>query len=640
MHRLIILFMLFATIWSGLATAESTPSIDNQCQALARSMMRYHIEHLTKRTADQDFAQRVSDLMLRSLDGQKVLILASDAQKLRAQIEAFALDPDRSCTFFDKLLEQRRQWATTMSKYVDQVLSDSKLELDRTLKVNTDPDVRPRPQTLAEQQQLRHQLIQWQLAIYVSSGESMKEAKRKLSKRYALNARRTREQTFADQYTQFLNSYAMAFDPHTSYFSPDMLEDFRISIKLSLEGVGATLQQRDGYTRVVEIVTGGAADRQGELQRKDKIIAVGQGAKGEMVDVIDMALRDVVRKIRGKKGTQVRLRVIREKRKRPLDILITRDKIDLKEQAATLRWETVKQGKSSLKLAILKLPSFYGGAGSARQSHDDVKRLLREAKSGGADGLLLDLSMNSGGLLTHAVDITGFFIRLGAVVGVRGNQTQDLKDQDPQVEWKGPLVILTSRISASASEIVSGALSDYQRAVLVGDRRTFGKGTVQTIQYLGQKDGAMKVTVARFHRPSGQSTQNTGVAVDITLPSVTDRSIFAESEQPYALPPATVTPFLSDDVNSSGDSHWIPVTESTIHILSEKSAQRIKGHKGFTKIKEDLAKLRENASQLLISELLDEPVQDEDDIFTKKDELTPQAQEAINILADLVTLQK
>ena len=159
MHRLIFLSLLFVTIWSGLATAESTPNVDNQCQALGRSMMRYHIEHLTKRMADQDFAQRVSDLMLRSLDGQKALILKSDAEKLRAQIEAFTLNPDRSCTFFNDLLEQRRQWATGMSEYVDKVLSDSKLKLDRTLKVNTDPDVRSRPQTLKEQQQLRHSRV-------------------------------------------------------------------------------------------------------------------------------------------------------------------------------------------------------------------------------------------------------------------------------------------------------------------------------------------------------------------------------------------------------------------------------------------------------------------------------------------------
>jgi carboxyl-terminal processing protease len=300
----------------------------------------------------------------------------------------------------------------------------------------------------------------------------------------------------------------------------------------------------------------------------------------------------------------------------------------------------VKRGSTNLKLGILKLPSFYGGAGSTRQSHDDVKRLLKQAETEGADGLVLDLSMNSGGLLTHAVDITGFFVRLGAVVGVRGYQNRDLRDQNPSVEWKGPLVILTSRISASASEIVSGALSDYQRAVLVGDRHTFGKGTVQTIQNFGRDEGAMKVTVARFHRPSGHSTQNAGVEVDITLPSLTDREIFAESEQQYALPTSTVSAFLSDEVNRSGADHWTPVTQPMISELNQKSAQRVKDNPRFSEIQKTLAKLKQSAHQLHLAELLDEPAQDEDETYNKKDELSPQALEAINILADLVTLQK
>ena len=645
MNRLISLYLLIIVLYAGLASAETSKhNIQSQCQSLGLSMKSYHAEHLTKRPADQAFAQRVSDIMLRAIDGQKALMLAPEASALKAEIERFTLNPKRSCTFFNQLLQRRLGWVTSMSAYVDQVLDDPKLKLDRALTVNIDSDKRDRPKNQREQDALRHMLIQWQLAIYVSSGETLEEAKRKLSKRYALNVRRMSEETFTDQYAQFLNSYAMAFDPHTSYFSAEMLEEFRISMKLSLEGIGATLQQRDGYTRVMDIVPGGAADRQGELKRKDKIIAVGQGTSGDVVDVVDMALSDVVRLIRGKKGTQVRLRIVREKRKRPLDITITRDKIDLKEQAATLKWETLKRGDRSLKLAILKLPSFYGGYGAARQSRDDVKRLLIQAERDGADGLLLDLSLNSGGLLSHAVDITGHFLRLGAVVGVRGNQNQDLRDQDPNIAWRGPLVVLTSRISASASEIVSGALSDYRRAVLVGDSRTFGKGTVQNVQNLGPGQGAMKFTVARFHRPSGQSTQNAGVKVDITLPSLTDRPIFAESEQPYALPTSTVSPFLSDDVNQSGAKGWAPITRVVIDDLTRRSAQRVKTSERFKEVREGLKKLEHNADQIKISELLDESTSDDDDdddeAEKKKDELSPQAQEALDILADLVTTQK
>lgn len=609
------------------------------CDALPRIMQSYHDEHVSKRPADAAFAQRVSDLFLRRLDPQKSLLLADEANRLRAEIEAFALGRAEDCRLLDGLATRQRTWANDMSRHVDRVLMDPALKIDRTIEVVLDRDKRPRPKNGVERDALRRKMIHWQLANYVASGEPLVEAKRKLSKRYALIAKRAGEQTKSDLYARFLDSYASAFDPHTTYFSNDALEDFRIGMKLSLEGIGATLRQRDGYTTVADLVPGGAADRQGDLKRKDKIIAVAQGPKGDAVDVVDMGLRDVVRLIRGKKGTQVRLRIMREGKKRPFPVLITRDKIDLKEQAATLKWKTIKRGAKALKLAILELPSFYGGRGAARQADDDVARLLAEARQKGADGLLFDLSHNSGGLLSHAVDIAGFFVREGPVVGIRGDDDKDLRDTDPRVQWAGPMVVLTSRVSASASEIVSGALKDYQRAVLVGDSRTFGKGTVQTMEPLRYPEGAMKVTIARFYRPNGVSTQSKGVPVDITLPSLTDRKAFAESEQPYALPNDTTQPFGSSEVNRPGADQWMPVDGTLIARLLKRSATRVAESAKFKEIREKVAKLDKEEETVKLADILDDPDrkdEEDDEDETKKDELSPQADEALEILADLV----
>jgi carboxyl-terminal processing protease len=610
------------------------------CDALPRIMKAYHSEHVTKRPADEAFAKRVSDLFLRRLDPQKSVLLAHEAAALAARVEALALNKSGNCDLLDELVGQQRGWAQAMSAHVNTVVADPKLQIDRSIVIATDLDKRPFPKTKAEQTELRRQLIHWQLANYVASAETLEEAKRKLSKRYSLIAKRASEQTQSDLYSRFLDSYANAFDPHTTYFSNDALEDFRIGMKLSLEGIGATLRQRDGYTTVADIVVGGAADRQGQLKRKDKIVAVSQGGTGEAVDVVDMGLRDVVRHIRGKKGTVVKLRVVREGKKRPFHILITRDKIDLKEQAATLKWKTIKRDARDLKLAVLDLPSFYGGRGAARQADRDVARLLAEAKEQKADGLLLDLSSNSGGLLSHAVDIGGFFLREGPVVGVRGNDDRDLRDDDARVQWSGPMVVLTSRISASASEIVSGALKDYKRAVLVGDSRTFGKGTVQTMEPLRPPEGAMKVTIARFYRPNGESTQGKGVEVDITLPSLTDRSIFAESEQHYSLPGDTTPSFASSEVNRPGADQWLPVTDGLLKTLGEKSKVRVAASEKFKEILEKHAKFSKHEDEVRIAELLDEPKEkeeDEDDeALKKKHEQSAQVGEALEVLADLV----
>lgn len=625
------------------AEASSSPLI---CWTLPSLMNRYFENHVSVRQADDDFDRRIVELFAEGLDGTKTLLLDAEYTALVDQVAALVRDVRRGrCDGFDAISKARLEWHTDMEDFARRTLSVPGLTIDESLSLELDADKRPRPETEAEQAELRNRLLHFQLANYVRAGTELEEAKKRLIHRYELITRRVSEQTEADVYTEFLNAFSSALDPHSTYFSADMLEDFRISMDLSLEGIGAVLQSRDGYTTIQEIVPGGAADRHGGLQTKDKIIAVTQVPDGEPVDVIDMALRDVVRLIRGKKGTKVKLSVLRQGEKTEShDFVITRDKIDLKEQAAKLRWQDVERNGRTLKLAVVDLPSFYGGGRgkSSRNATRDVRKLLREAREKKADGVLLDLSRNGGGLLQGAVDIAGLFLKEGPMVGIDGPATpsQILEDDDDDVQWNGPLVVLTSRGSASASEIVAGALKDYRRAVIVGDSQTFGKGSVQNIVNLPPGLGALKVTTAMFFRPGGKSTQSRGVEADIVLPSVFDDDDIGEASQKFALPTRTITPFAGDDVQGDDErTRWQPVDDATIAALAAASKVRVAASKAFDEVREAIAKRDANEGPARIAELLDDdadPDGDEVEDEKKKDELSPHAVEGLEILADLV----
>ncbi|MEE2789394.1 MAG: S41 family peptidase [Myxococcota bacterium] len=638
---------------SALPALAVTPSKDESplvCWTLPSLMARYFENHVKYRDKSTDTKKRVVDLYADSFDPGKSLLIESEYKALVKRVAALLDDTFKGkCEDFTALHEQQIKWQGEMEAFVRKAMEAPGLKIDRSLALQVDPDKRKRPTNIQERNAIRLKLLHFQLANYVQAGTKLEEAKKRLIHRYELITKRIKEMTKADVYSNFLNAFARSLDPHTSYFSADDLEDFRISMDLSLEGIGAVLSSRDGYTTVQEVVPGGAADRQGQLKTKDKIIAVAQGKEGTPVDVIDMSLRNVVKMIRGKKGTEVRLTVLRQKeRTETLNIMITRDKIDLKEQAAKLQWKTLKRGNADFKLAIIQLPSFYGGdrRRGARNCTEDVKRLLVEANQGKADGLLLDLSRNGGGLLKAAVDISGLFIAKGAVVAIDGPATpkQVLKDKDDAVDFNGPMVVLTSRVSASASEILAGALKDYRRAIIAGDSHTFGKGTVQNIVQLPPKFGALKVTTAHFFRPGGQSTQSQGVDADIVVPSPFDNDDYGEKHQPYALPSLTVDAFRSTAVNTDDpNQRWRPITADEISDLGKKSKARIKTVEAFSKIVEDLGKRKKNKGVIKIAELLDEKKdedKDEDKDEKKPKKLSPQAVEALDILADLIARRR
>lgn len=643
---------------TGTAFAEGRNQLN--CATLPSLMERYEALHVSARKRDDALMQRVADIYVKRFDPSKSLLLESEAKALHSQVLTFFKKAgDGECALMNSFKTDEEVRQAEIQAHVTRVLADPALKIDRTIELAMDPDKRPRPKTKAERDELRRKLIHFQLANYVSAGTVLAEAKTKLNKRYALITKRINERDDGDMYSGLLNAYAAGFDPHTTYFSAEALEDFRIGMGLSLEGIGAVLRSRDGYTIVNEVVKGGAADRQGTLKRKDRIIAVAQfsddapsnkkgetsAASTEPVDVIDMSLRDVVRLIRGKKGTTVRLTVLRQgKKSETLNIDIVRDKIDLKDQAAKVRYETIKRGAGDYTIAIVDLPSFYGSSRpGGRQCADDMANILAEISQKKVDGVMLDLSTNSGGLLQHSVDITGLFMRRGGVVGVEGavGPSKVLRDVDQRMQYSGPLVVLTSRLSASASEILAGALRDYNRALIVGDPQTFGKGTVQNVVNLPMGFGALKVTTALFFRPAGQSTQQIGVPAHIVVPSPFNSEQYGEKNQDYSLPSRMTTPFRSKTANIDGPGGFTPITPKLVARLTVKSAARIKANPEFDKMAKDLAKAEARSDMLKIAEILDDDSKkkdDDEDDAPKKDDgkLSVQALEGMEVLADLI----
>jgi carboxyl-terminal processing protease len=374
------------------------------------------------------------------------------------------------------------------------------------------------------------------------------------------------------------------------------------------------------------------------------------------VDIIDMPLREVVNRIRGKKGTKVNLTVVREGEKTErFHVAIVRDKIDLEEQAAKLRLETVEQQGKRLKLAVIELPSFYGdgdGDPNKRQGSRDVQRLLEEAKREKAQGLLLDLSRNGGGLLDDAVRISGFFVRRGGIVAVQSSEdrTRVLEDPDGDLVWNGPLVLLISRVSAYASEILAGAMKDYRRAVVVGDAHTFGKGTVQSLIPLRPGLGALKVTTGLFFRPGGQSTQHAGVAADVVLPSVLTEDLVGERTQAHSLKVEGIQSFVSASANGDGDGNrFHPVSNPLVTELARRSQVRVAGNRMFREIEEQVAKRKADDGVVRLSELLAEQEQEKaknggeakptEAAQAEEEAPTPHLEEALQVLADLVLLE-
>lgn len=403
------------------------------------------------------------------------------------------------------------------------------------------------------------------------TGKNWKDTVKILKKRYEYALHDADQVTSEDVFSQFMDAYTQALDPHSSYFSPFQAQEFRIEMSLKLQGIGAQLTDRNGYVTIVRIIPGGPAAKSGELHPGDRITAVGQGKKGKMTDVVGWRLDDVVKKIRGHKGSTVRLSILPAGAvpgSAQHTISLVRNTIQLKAQRAHSHLITTTVDGKKYKLGVIKIPSFYvdfhqleSGDKHYRSVTHDVRRLVAKLKKQHVDGILLDLRNNGGGSLEEATALTGLFIPHGPVVQIKNDngQIQVLKSPEHHVEYSGPLAVMVNRFSASATEIFTAALKDYHRALILGSR-TWGKGTVQTLinlkNYLpGFKPGELKVTIAQFYRVTGASTQRRGVKPEIQFPSAINDKEFGETSYSNALPwnavkPANYTP-LKDGINAN-----------------------------------------------------------------------------------------
>ena len=406
----------------------------------------------------------------------------------------------------------------------------------RTTELNRSKDAWPKDE--AEADQLWSNRIEGELLSESLNDKATDSPQQVVTRRYDRLLRTLKEQTKEDVMKFFLNSLALTYDPHSEYLSPSEMENFNINMRLSLVGIGALLRSEDGYAKISELIAGGPAQMDGQLKVNDKITAVAQGKDSKFVDTIDMRLDKVVEMIRGKKSSVVRLQVVPADGKARKVIDIVRDEVKLTEQQAKAEIIEVKGPEGEMqKLGFLTLPSFYadmerGRGRNAKSTTRDVQALITRMTKEGIAGLVIDLRRNGGGSLEEAINLTGLFIKRGPVVQSKdaNKQVQVMSDHNGgAVAYAGPLVILTSHLSASASEIFAAALQDYNRAVLVGDRNTFGKGTVQTMLEVGRfmspfgfktaDAGSLKLTIQKFYRISGGSTQLKGAESDIVLPS-------------------------------------------------------------------------------------------------------------------------
>ncbi len=585
------------------------------------------------------------DQFIKTIDPSKTLLLQSQVDTLKRNlVGTFKTMDEGNCKAIDEAQEMLVKGVEENEKFAREFLDD-KYVLDESAELVTDPEKRKFSKDSDEKKSLLKKMIHFQITNEMLSKTKLPEAKKNVVHRYELDTKRTKEKKASDRQVDFAESFALALDPHSSYMSADSLEEFRIQMQLSLEGIGASLSSQNGFTLVEEVIPGGAADRLKVLQPKDKIIAVAQdGQKPETV--VDMDLQDVVKKIRGKKGTKVTLTIIRSgETSKTFDVAIVRDKIDIKESAAKLTYENKKVGDKSFKIGVIDLPSFYGGGREGRSSADDMRKLVIEAKKNKVDGMVIDLSRNGGGLLDDAVKIAGLFIKKGPVVATKGSDQRIdvLSDHDDEVVFNGPLMVLTSRLSASASEILAGALKDYHRALIVGSDHTYGKGTVQVVSDLPQGLGAMKVSTGMFFVPGGASTQHQGVESDIELPSIFTTDDIGEKTMDYSLPPQKIPTFAGAEANDEEPAkHWKPIDAEIVKKLKKLSQERVSKDAKFVEIVKNVEEAKKNKGIIRLAEMKKKAEEEnkKDDKKEKsrkaklKDTQAPLVSEGVNIMQD------
>lgn len=645
---------------SGVASATTATKLAEpglSCKYLDIIEQGFLNNHISYRERDNALEKRVIEQYIKRLDPTKMYLLQADVDQItKAMSGAFNKVKNKDCKFSEEVQTIYANRLKERAEYAKSLLGKN-YKFDKTVEIMFDPDKRTWAKNITDSNEFLKKYVHFQISNYLATDIKLDEAKQNVIKNYDRTIKKLQERRADDLYADYLDAFARSLDPHSSFFSRDILEDFEINMSLSLEGIGATLSSQDGFTVVEQLVPGGGAARCNCIEPQDKIVAVAQGETGKMENVIEMDLRDVVRKIRGEKGTKVRLMLLRKKgdSRERLTVTLERDKIKLEDDAAQLSYIERNEGGNKKKIAILNLPSFYADSKrGGRSSAADVKKLIAEAVQQKADGMILDLSNNGGGSLDDSVKIAGLFFQTGNVVKQSsreaGRGEMALKDIDPTVDWAGPLVVLTSRVSASASEIVSGTLQDYKRAVVVGSDHTFGKGSVQSVIPMPQNLGALKVTVGMFFTAGGKSTQHRGVNSDVILPSPFATDEIGEKSLDYSLPPKEIASFTSPEaLPKTGPGQWMPIKPDWIKTLRERSETRVSQNTDFKKIVDELKKSKENGRLIKLADVMKESEDKEKKKNGKRNQSKEEKskeylkradiQEAANVLADLILLE-
>jgi len=559
--------------------------------------LKYH--HYEKVKLDDDLSKIIFDTFLSDLDPSRLYFLKSDIDMFspyRMQIDNMMKKSDLTLAF--KIFNQYQQRVIERMIFTLNYIENDAKKIDFTKDeyFETDREEANWPISTGQQNELWRKRLKNEMLNLVLSGKKMEDIRPLLLKRYRSQLNRASQTNSEDAFRIYMNAMTQVYDPHTQYFSPSASENFNIQMSLSLEGIGAVLQRENEFTKVLRLVPAGPADKAGELQPGDRIVGVGQGSEDDIVDVIGWRLDEVVHLIRGPKGTDVYLRIIPASATDDQTtnvIKITRDKVKLEEQAAHKKVVPVKRDEKTYFVGVIDIPTFYldfkayhGGESDYKSTSRDVNRLIEELEKEHISGIIIDLRDNGGGALQEANALTGHFIRKGPIVQVRESNGRVTRyfDRHSDIVYGGPLLVMMNRMSASASEIFSGAIQDYHRGLIVGTQ-SFGKGTVQSLLDLQQ--GQLKITHAKFYRISGKSTQYQGILPDISFPPIYNPEKIGESTLPYAMKCDSITP---------ADYSKYDIKPQTIVKLQKKHEMRIKDNVEFEYLKANL-KFREEQQE-------------------------------------------
>ena len=655
------------------------------CGHLQFIKIQYIMKHIRHNSLSPSLEKRTIDQMIKTLDRNKIHFLAEDIQKIKKWMKNIYIDIGQAdCTSLEKLYRLFYRRVKERAEFAKKEINSPQFKLNENISVILDSKKRKYSESKAKLDAFHKKFIQYEAANVLLAEEDLDKAKkylidiydRMVKKVYSWDPAPSKERIqfclkeekinklvktckYEKWYSIYLNSFARALDPHSSYLSRYDLDDFKINMDLSLEGVGALLSSKYGYTTIERLIPGGAAQKSGRLKKKDQILAIGQ-SKDKMINIFGWDIRDVVQMVRGKKGTTVHLKILRtlkDEKKYKFTVSLVRKKIELKDAEASISYSKKKIHNQEQTVGVIRIPSFYGGSGKlkTRSVSEDVQKLIRRAKKKQISALVLDLTGNGGGILSEAVDVAGLFIEKGRIVRqvTRGGKGRSiyytLEDKDGSIEYKGPLVVLVDRNSASASEIVAGALKDYKRAVIVGEDHTFGKGSIQSVENIEHSLGATKTTIGLFFIPSGKSTQKLGILTDI--PFVVSTEDIVEKKLDYALPNEHTASFLTRNIKKA----WKPITPLFISKLKARSKSRVRRDENFKKIKEDIVHFNEkikNKKEIKIKTLLssakerkeEEKKEDFEDYdihdprFKKKYLERADVNEAVNVALDMALI--